>query len=111
MTYWASNAHLNKEDDLLPWCQRTQVDGGEPTHGDGANAVEQGVNVGDFRGSVAGVEYPREYERRKGTVDGLTSALLCEMLMPLAASRSALTRRVYESYRSSGVPSHSFPID
>ena len=69
MTYRASTTLLQKENDLLPWGQRTQVDGGEPAHGDSADTVEQRVDVRDLRGPITGIEYAREDQRREGAVE------------------------------------------
>lgn len=53
---------------MLPWCQRAEVDGGEPANSDCADTVEEGVDVGDVNGTIACVENTRGDQRGEGAV-------------------------------------------
>ena len=59
MTYRAPHAHQEEEDDLLPWREGAEVDGGEAADGDGGDAVEEGVDIADVVFAVACIEYAR----------------------------------------------------
>lgn len=66
-TYWASHAHLNEQQDLLPDSQLAQVHRPETTDGHSADRVVQRINVRDRIPSVGGIQDDRANQGGKRT--------------------------------------------
>lgn len=73
-TYRAADTHLQEENDLLPWGERAEVDGRESADGDGADTVEERVDIADVELPIGCVEYPRGYQGSEGTAGGVSQS-------------------------------------
>jgi hypothetical protein len=95
-TYWTADTHLEKEDDLLPWCKGTQVYSGKSTDGDCADRVEERVNVADSVLPIGCIEDTRGYKRGECTarIEGqLTNRPTIEGLERIYAHKNRICRR------------------
>ena len=66
-TYWTSDERDEDDDDLLPWCERTQVDRYKSSTCDTADAHKECVNVFDVKCTIRCREYARGNNWRECT--------------------------------------------